>query len=113
MIAVIVAMGVVIAFVAAKEFDSVTHFANIAAPWMVIMFIVFGLSVLPELGVKSIGDFWRVANEVVWKGVSAEGVAKFTFWHAVCFAWFGNMARHFGMGHRSVFPSSIVVPYRY
>jgi len=104
MIVVIMAVGAVIAYVAAKGYDSVAYFANIAAPWMVIMFIIFGLSALPELGVKSVGDFWHVANEVVWKGGEpAEGMAKFTFWHVVCFAWFGNMAWHFGMGDLSIF----------
>lgn len=103
MVVVIVGIGVVIVYVAAKGYDSVAHFANIAAPWMVIMFIVFGLSALPELGVKSPGDFWRVANEVVWTGVPAEGETRFTFWHVVCFAWFGNMAWHFGMGDLSIF----------
>jgi len=104
MILVVMAVGAVIAFVAAKGYDAVSRFANIAAPWMVVMFIVLGLSALPDLGVKSIGDFWHVANTVVWKGGQpAEGMVKFTFWHVVCFAWFGNMAWHFGMGDLSIF----------
>jgi purine-cytosine permease-like protein len=104
MIFIIVAVGAVIGYIATKGYDSIAHFANIAAPWMVVMFIIFGLSALPELGVKSVSDFWRVANEVVWKDSEpAEGMAKFTFWHIVCFAWFGNMAWHFGMGDLSIF----------
>jgi purine-cytosine permease-like protein len=103
MVAVILAVGAVIVYVAAKGYDTVARFANIASPWMVMMFIVFGIVTLPELGVKSAGDFWRVANEVVWDGVAAEGATKFTFWHVVCFAWFGNMAWHLGMGDLSIF----------
>jgi purine-cytosine permease-like protein len=102
MVAVIVAMGAVIAVVAAKGYDAVTRFANVAAPWMVVMFLVFGVAALPELGVTSLGDFWRVANEV-WDGKAAEGHVQFTFWHVVCFAWFGNMAWHLGMGDLSIF----------
>ncbi len=102
MVAVIVAMGTVIALVAAKGYDAIAHFANIAAPWMVVMFLVFGIAALPELGVRSVGDFWRVANEV-WDGKAAEGNVQFTFWHVVCFAWFGNMAWHLGMGDLTIF----------
>ncbi len=103
MVAVVLAVGAVIVYVAAKGYDAVVRFANIAAPWMVVMFIVFGMAALPELGVRSPSDFWRVANDVVWKGVAAEGATKFTFWHVVCFAWFGNMPWHLGMGDLTIF----------
>jgi len=102
MVAVILAMGAVIVVVAAKGYDAVTHFANIAAPWMVVMFLVFGIAALPQLGVRSFEDFWRVANEV-WDGKAAEGQVQFTFWHVMCFSWFGNMAWHIGMGDLSIF----------
>jgi len=103
MVVVITVVGAVFVYMAAKGYDTIAHFANIASPWMTIMFIIFGLSALPELGVKSLGDFWRVANNVVWTGVPAAGAIKFTFWHIVCFAWFGNMAWHIGMGDLSIF----------
>jgi purine-cytosine permease-like protein len=102
MVLVVLAMGAVIALVAAKGYDAVVRFANIAAPWMVVMFLVFGIAALPELGVRSTGDFWRVANEV-WDGEAAAGHVQFTFWHVVCFAWFGNMAWHLGMGDLTIF----------
>ncbi len=102
MVAVIVAMGAVIVLVASRGYDAVTHFANIAAPWMVVMFLVFGIAALPDLGVGSVGDFWRVANEV-WDGKATEGHVQFTFWHVMCFAWFGNMAWHVGMGDLTIF----------
>jgi len=103
MVVVVVAVGAVITFVAAKGYDAMAHFANLAAPWMVVMFLVFGFAALPQLGVRSFGDFWRVANEVVWDGTAAEGQVPFTFWHVVCFAWFGNMAWHLGMGDLSIY----------
>jgi purine-cytosine permease-like protein len=99
----VLAIGTVIAFVAARGYDAVAHFANIAAPWMVVMFIVFGLACLPELGIRSVSGFWRVANNQVWVGHAQEGRVQFTFWHVMCFAWFGNMAWHLGMGDLSVF----------
>lgn len=102
MVAVIVAVGALIAVVAAKGYDAVARFANIAAPWMAVMFLVFGIATLPELGVHSLRDFWRIANHV-WSGKAAPGHVQFTFWHVVCFAWFGNMAWHVGMGDLTIF----------
>lgn len=103
MVMVIMAVGALIVYIAAKGYDAVSRFANIAAPWMVLMFIVFGLSSLPSLGVHSVSEFWEVANTSIWKGIPAEGATRFTFWHVMCFAWFGNMAWHLGMGDLSIF----------
>jgi purine-cytosine permease-like protein len=103
MVMVILAVGAVIVFVAAKGYDAVSRFANIAAPWMVLMFIVFGIVALPELGIHSVSEFWVKAKTVVWNGIPKEGAAHFGFWHIVCFAWFGNMAWHLGMGDLSIF----------
>jgi purine-cytosine permease-like protein len=103
LVVIVMAVGAVIAYVAAKGYDTVSRFANVAAPWMVVMFIVIGFASFPKLGVQSIDDFWRVANELVWKGTAHEGYVQFTFWHIVCFAWFGNMAWHIGMGDLSIF----------
>lgn len=104
MVMVILAVGAVIVYVAAKGYDAVSRFANIAAPWMVAMFMVFGLAALPELGVHSLSEFWTVADTVIWNGVPADPeAAKFTFWHVMCFAWFGNMAWHLGMGDLTIF----------
>jgi len=103
MVLIVVAVGALFALIAAKGYDAVAHFANIAAPWMAVTFIVLGIVALPELGVRSPGDFWRVADEVVWRGKAQQGHVQFTFWHVMCFSWFGNMAWHFGMGDLSIF----------
>ncbi len=102
MVVVVIATGAVMTIVAAKGYDTIARFANIAAPWMVVMFIIFGIAALPELGVRSVADLWKTANQV-WDGAPSPGHTKFTFWHVVCFAWFGNMAWHFGMGDLSIF----------
>ena len=103
MVLVVLAVGAVIVYVAAQGYDAVSRFANIAAPWMVVMFLAFGLAALPELGVHSASEFWTVADTVIWDGVAAEGAIKFSFWHVMCFAWFGNMAWHLGMGDLTIF----------
>lgn len=95
-------VGTVITLVAIMGYDYVAWFANVAFPWMILVFIAAALSTLPELGVTSISDFWTVAQEKIWTGVPAEGQSKFTFWHVMFFAWFANMAMHIGMADMSI-----------
>src|SRR5688572_15623502 len=95
-------VGSVITLVAILGYERIARFANIAAPWMIAVFLAAAIAVLPELGVQSFGDFWRAANEVIWTGVPMEGQSKFTFWHVMFFAWFCNMAMHIGMADMSI-----------
>jgi purine-cytosine permease-like protein len=92
----------VITIIAVLGYERIARFANVAAPWMIGVFLASALAVLPELGVKSTGDFWRVAKEVIWTGVPLEGQDKFTFWHVMFFGWFCNMAMHIGMADMSI-----------
>jgi purine-cytosine permease-like protein len=100
---VVIVLGSVIAVVAAKGYNTVSRFANVASPWMVLVFLACGISALPELGIKSMSDFWPVANSVIWNGKPIEGQSQFTFWHVFFFAWFCNMAMHIGMADLSIF----------
>jgi purine-cytosine permease-like protein len=96
--------GVLFTLVAAYGYKSVARFANLAAPWMVLMFVAFGIVGLRQLGLTSLGDFWNVAQTVIWKGgAPMAGQVKFTFWHVMFFAWFCNMAWHIGMADLSLF----------
>lgn len=98
------AVGTVISFVAAFGYRSVSRFANIAAPWMVIVFLCYGIVGLKELGMESPADFWETASTVIWKGGEPlAGQTKFTLWHVMFFAWFCNMAVHIGMSDLTVF----------
>lgn len=96
------AVGFITTVVAMFGFDQVARFANIAAPWMIMIFIASAIAVLPELGITSLGDFWPVAQESIWTGTPLEGQSKFTFWHIMFFAWFCNMAMHIGMADMSL-----------
>ncbi len=96
--------GVLFSVVAAYGYRFVSRFANIAAPWMVLVFAAFGIIGLHQMGLKSLGDFWHIASTVVWTGAAPQaGQTKFTFWHVMFFAWFCNMAWHIGMADLSVF----------
>jgi len=106
----VLAIGTVVAWVAAAGYQVVARVANYAAPWMVLVFIAFGLvglrDFLDETGasIGSFGDFWRLAETAIWTGGDPlPGQVKFTFWHVMVFAWFCNMAMHVGMSDLSVF----------
>jgi purine-cytosine permease-like protein len=106
----VLAIGALISIVAAYGYASVSRFANIAAPWMVLVFLAFGLVALREFinatqtDVRSVGDLWNLANTYIWKGGDPQpGQVKFRFAHVAFFAWFCNMAMHVGMSDLTVF----------
>jgi len=108
-IAVIV-VGAVISVVAAYGYKTVARIANIAAPWMVLIFLAFGLIGLKQFidaddnQIQNAGDLWTLARTQIWKGGDPlPGQVKFTFWHVMFFSWFCNMAMHIGMSDLSVF----------
>lgn len=100
--ATVFVVGAVITIVAIAGYEYVARFANISFPWMFLVFIAAAFAVLPELGVRSISDFWPAAKETIWTGQPAEGLTRFTFWHVMFFAWFANMAMHIGMSDMSI-----------
>ena len=108
-IAVLV-VGALISVVAACGYKIVAKFANIAAPWMVLVFVAFGLIGLKQFidatgtEINGLSDIWTLAKTQIWKGGEPHaGRIKFTFWHVTFFAWFCNMAMHVGMSDLSVF----------
>ena len=100
----VLVMGGLMTIVAAYGYKVVARIANIAAPWMVLVFIAYGIIAARQIGIDSIGTFWPKAQELIWTGgAPLAGRAKFTFWHVMFFAWFCNMAMHIGMADLSVF----------
>jgi purine-cytosine permease-like protein len=98
------AVGAAVTIVAAYGYAFVARVANIAAPWMVLVFLAFGVVGLRQLGVDSLAEFWPAATGMIWSGGDPlPGQVKFTFWHVMFFAWFCNMAMHIGMADLTVF----------
>jgi len=103
-------VGGLIAIVAAYGYQTVAKFANVASPWMVLVFLAFALIGLRQFitatgtEIHSVGDVWTLCETTIWKGGEPlPGQTKFTFWHVMFFAWFCNMAMHVGMSDLSVF----------
>ncbi len=99
---IVIAVGMFTTLIAMLGYNQVARFANIAAPWMILVFIAAAIAVLPELGVEKVSDFWPAAESKIWTGVPLEGQSKFTFWHVLFFSWFCNMAMHIGMADMSI-----------
>ncbi len=101
--------GAMIAIVAAYGYEVVAKIGEIASPWMVLVFIAFGLvgfrQFIDATGtqITSLADVWTLAKTQIWQGGPPHpGRVKFTFWHVMFFAWFCNMAMHIGMSDLSV-----------
>ena len=95
-------IGLVITLLAILGYEQIARFANLASPWMLLVFLAAAFAVMPELGIKSFSNIWSVANSSIWTGIVQEGQSKFTFWHCLFFAWFANMAMHIGMADLSI-----------
>ncbi len=98
-------VGVVIALVAAGGYERVAHVANIAAPWMILVFASCGIVSLGQLDATNVaalssGEFWTDAVAFVQE---KNGPQAFGFWQIVVFAWLCNGAMHFGMADLSIF----------
>jgi len=101
-ILVALAVGAIVVYVAVKGFRGVARFAEICAPWMILMFVVGAVATLPVLisatqeveKIVSFSDFLIVANEHIY--VSRE--SEYGFWHVAAFAWICNLSMHGAMG---------------
>jgi len=96
---VVLGVGTVISVVAAKGYDTVSKFSNIAAPWMILVFLISGIVAAKRLGIESFSDLWAVWGEGT---EPMENQIKFTFWHVTFFAWFCNAAMNFGMSDMTI-----------
>lgn len=101
-ILVTVLIGLITA-IAILGIDWVSRFAKISTPWMPWVFMAAAIAVLPQLGVRSMDDFWTVANTKIWTGVPAPGMTKYGFWHILFFAWLCNTAMHIGLSDMFIY----------
>ena len=102
-IMIVVAVGVVISAVAGFGYDVVSRFANIASPWMVLVFLGCGIVALKQLSVDSWAGLEAIWTESISFAQGGEVTTSMGFLEVVLFAWFCNAAMHVGMSDLSVF----------
>lgn len=99
---VVLGVGAVVVYMAVKGFKKLAAFAEVCAPWMILMFIIGALVMLPTTvvatagvdGINSFSDFMTVASESIWKDTEGE----IGIWHVIAFAWVANLAMHGSLG---------------
>ncbi|WP_018155703.1 purine-cytosine permease family protein [Demetria terragena] len=91
--------------VAVFGFDTLAEFASICGPWLMVMFTVGGMVLLPMLTetiagttrLTSFDQFIDVASSTVFTGVNSEGEPGIGLWEVAGFAWAANTFAHFGL----------------
>ncbi len=102
-VVVVLAVGLLIAIVATLGYEMVARFANIAAPWMVLVFLACGIISFKQLDVSSWAELNQLWTESIVFAQEGQGESAMGFWSVVLFAWFCNAAMHVGMSDLSVF----------
>jgi len=105
-VAVVLGVGLLVSVIATRGFTGVAKFAEVCAPWMVMMFLVGGIALLPTLinatpevdAINSWSDFQFIADRFIWR----ESNGELGFWHVAAFAWVCNLAMHGGMADMTI-----------
>ena len=103
---VAIAVGAFIAYSAVRGFSFVARFAEVSAPWMISMFFIGALALMPTLingtpeisGINSTADLLQLAQLSIWKDMSTE----MNIWHVVAIAWGANLAFHGALGDMTI-----------
>ncbi len=104
-VAVVLAVGVIVVFVAMYGFNAVSNFSRICAPWLFTMFICGPLILMPALAESVIGqtfltswnDFIHIGSTSVWTGFTQSGEPGIGLLEVIGFSWAANTITHFGL----------------
>ncbi|NWG14043.1 MAG: hypothetical protein HXY20_10970 [Acidobacteria bacterium] len=98
------ATGAAFVTLAILGFEGLSRFARVCAPWVLVIFVVGAIAMLPRLGVHAnLDNLWETSRTKIWNGVASPGQDKFSIWHVVFFAWFCNLAMHVGLSDMALF----------
>lgn len=97
--------SVIAVLVAYYGFNVLSEFASICAPWLMVMFTVGGMVLIPALNealtgyttLTSFSDFVNLAGTTVFTGTNAAGQPGIGLWEVIGFAWAANTFAHFGL----------------
>jgi len=104
-VVIVLAVGMIVVLVAMFGFNAVAEFSGICGPWLVVMFICGGLSLLPAISESVLGrtyltgfsDFIAIGDHSIWTGVNSQGKPGIGLWEVIGFAWAANTITHFGL----------------
>jgi NCS1 family nucleobase:cation symporter-1 len=104
-ILIVIVVGIVVVFVAIYGFNTVADFSSICAPWLFTLFVAGALVLLPALahsviGSTSIadwGEFLKIGDISIWKGVTDTGESGIGLMEVIGFAWAANTITHVGL----------------
>ncbi len=102
---VVLAVGIVVVFVAMYGFNAVSEFSGICGPWLFVMFGSGALVMFPALADSVLGttvmtgfkDFVTIGDQSIWTGVNAAGEPGIGLLEVIGFAWAANTITHFGL----------------
>jgi len=108
---VVLAVGIVVVFVAMYGFNAVSEFSGICGPWLFVMFSAGALVLFPALADSVLGstvlssfkDFITIGDQSIWTGVNAAGEPGIGLLEVIGFAWAANTITHFGLIDMALF----------
>ncbi len=110
-VAVVIAVGIIVVFVAMYGFNAVSDFSGICAPWLFVMFTSGALVLMPAIAhavlgkttLSGFGDFMAIGDQSIWTGVTAAGEPGIGLLEVIGFAWAANTITHFGLIDMALF----------
>jgi len=99
---IVAGVGVVITVVAGFGYSAVSRFANVASPWMILIFLACGVVALGQMGIRDLAGLREVWTDSIRFAQGGETETTMGFLEVMLFAWFCNAAMHIGMSDLSV-----------
>lgn len=110
-IVIAMAFGSVAVLVAAFGFNALAEFASICGPWLMVMFVTGGMTMIPVVAeavtgspvVSSWQEFINIGGEGVFTGRTPEGAEGIGLLGIIGYSWAANSFAHAGLIDMSLF----------
>jgi NCS1 family nucleobase:cation symporter-1 len=110
-VAIVLAVGSIVVFVAMYGFSTVADFSKLCAPWLFVIFIAGSFALFPALsnhvlGTTTLtgwGDFMTIGDSSIWTGFTGDGEEGIGLLEVIGFAWAANSITHFGLIDMAIF----------
>jgi len=110
-VAIVLAVGSIVVFVAMYGFSTVADFSKLCAPWLFVIFIAGSFALFPALSnhvlgattISGWGDFMTIGDSSIWTGFTGEGEEGIGLLEVIGFAWAANSITHFGLIDMAIF----------